>query len=81
VLTKREAIQSAKKGNFVIYKGIARSGATAEIFLTEDDEQKYGLSEDLVADVSTIDEIFNREKSVEVEYNERGRVDSVSVPE
>lgn len=78
MLTKRETV-SSKKGEFVIYKGISQSGATVELFLTPMEEEKYGLTPELVAEQVTIDAIFQAETVVEAHFNERGRLDSVEV--
>jgi len=63
----------------VIYKGISESGATVELFLSPEEEEKYGLSAALVADQSTIEAVFEAETIVDIQFNERGRVDTVRV--
>jgi len=78
VLTSREVVES-KKGRWVLYKGVSSSGKTVELFLTPEEEEKYGLTEAIVAEKRSIDELFAAETIVEVNFNERGRIDSVQV--
>jgi len=63
----------------VVYKGISETGGTVELFLTPEQEEAYGLSEQVVAEQVTIDEVFKAETIVDIQFNERGRVDSVRV--
>jgi len=52
-----------------------------ELFLSPEEEEDYGLSAALVADQSTIEAVFRAETIVDIQFNERGRIDSVRVTE
>lgn len=79
VLTHREAITSKAGVSYVIYRGVSpQSGRTVELFLTQEQEAQYGLSAADLVDKEAMLEFFNEQNQVDVEFNERGRVDSVS---
>jgi len=78
-LTKKELVTSKGK-EYVIYKGISASGGTVEVFLPREKADEYDIPDDAIATPEDLDTFFgNANKVVNVQFNERGRVDSVEV--
>jgi len=79
ILTNRKDIKSKAGQVFGLYSGISLSGSTVQVFLTPEQEAEFGLNSDHVVSKSDLTEIFEKFDSVDVEFNERGRVDTVVV--
>jgi len=79
ILTNRKSIKSKAGQAFSIYGGLSASGSTVQVFLTPEQEVKYGINDSHVMSKEELTDLFEKATTVDVEFNERGRVDSVIV--
>jgi len=54
-------------------------GDAVEVFLTAEQEQQYELTPEHVASKESLKDLFSNSPIVDVEFNQRGRVASVTV--
>jgi len=81
LLTSKRNIVSKDKKKYVIYNGISGSGNNVELFLNEDEAQKYNIPDANVLAGADVQDIFNdfSEALVNVEYNDKGRIENVTL--
>jgi len=74
-ITGRTAITAKKDGAaYVKYTGFSKSGEVVEAFVTAD---KDTLGADYAPEADVLEEVFETLPKAEVEFNQRGRVDSI----
>jgi len=79
VITKKDRITSKKGENFTIFKGISESGDTVELFFQDTNTEDITVCDGVLADPASVQQLFKSEQPVDVQFNQRGRVDSVTV--
>jgi len=80
IITKKEEITSKGK-EYVVYKGISESGKTVDIFLSKQDANRYDIPDSVIADPASIKQLFSAETAVLANFDERGRLDTLTVEE
>jgi len=82
VFTKKTEVTSNKSGSpvkYTIVHGISDSGEGVQLFLNQEQLSEYQITDAVVATPAQLKEIFESCPVVDVEFNQRGRVDSVKV--
>jgi len=80
VLTFRQEIQAKTGKKYVIYRGLKNDGDTCELFLDEEQDERFGLSIESVDSnfLETAKRVANA-SPLKVFYNERGRIHDIEV--
>lgn len=79
VLTYKQEITSKSGEKFVIYRGVSGSGDTVEAFLTQEQAERAGIPDTHILPPATIKALVEESRTVDVNFNQRGRVDSIDV--
>jgi len=81
VFFSKTSVTSKKDGaKYEIYRGVAQDGQPVEVFLNEEQVRKFTIpAEGVVADQKVLAEVFDSAPVVDVEFNQKGRVESVKV--
>jgi len=77
VITKEEVIPAKSGVKYHVFKGISEGGSTVELWFPESDSEAVGICAAAIADPASVQALFDAESPVSVEFNQRGRVDSV----
>lgn len=79
VLTSKQEITAKSGQKYFIYRGVASTGSTVELFLNEEQNSRFAIPDSSIASRSEFSELFSSLPQIEVEYNQRGRVENVEV--
>jgi len=80
VITHRQNITAKNTGDkFLILRGISRSGDTVELFMNQEMQEKFPVSASAMVAPDALASFFDSVPTVEVEFNQKGRVESLSV--
>jgi len=77
-LTSRDEIKAKSGEEYVIYRGVTEKGKVVEAFVKRAEDS---LSPNIKPDLDLVKGLFDILPNVDVEFNELGRVESVSAIE
>lgn len=77
VITSRQNITSKKGEEYVIFRGISQDGQTVEAFLTKAQADEFGIQNSAIMTPAQLKALFEKHPVVEIEFNQRGRVQSM----
>jgi len=79
VLLHKEEINAKGGKVFVKYGGFNAQGKIIEIFVTKEQADAFGIPDSKLVTPQELKEMHSNFETVDVQFNERGRVDSVEV--
>ncbi|AXH76356.1 MAG: hypothetical protein [Inoviridae sp.] len=82
ILLQKLGIVSKKDNKpYVVFKGVSRSGEIVEFILNETDAEKFSIPNTAVLSTEILTAMFQDPsiRTLDVEFNNRGRVEKVTV--
>jgi len=79
ILTKRNAITAKSGVKYGNYSGVAENGKAITLWLTEEQEKMFGVSEENCVPVEDVASFVRSSGPVDVYFDDTGRVESVAV--
>jgi len=79
IVTYKQDITAKAGQKYVIYRGISESGDMVEAFLTASQAEEFAIPDSVIASKAQVAELFRDMPAVDVEFNQRGRIDSIKV--
>lgn len=79
IITSRQEITGKNGKKYFVYQGIGKSGKTVECFLGEDQEIEFGVPENARATHEQLTALFKELPVIEVDFDQRGRLVSISL--
>jgi len=78
ILTNKTEITAKTGEAYVIYNGFAEDGSPVQAFLSAAQAKEFAVPAKSIVDPGTIAEMFENLPTVDVDFNQRGRVVSIT---
>jgi len=77
ILTKRTEIKAKSGVDYVRYSALGVKGATYDIWLTKEQDEQFGLSEESVCSLEDLVSFIEAQKNFDIHWDDNKRIESI----